>query len=170
MTTRFNTKRVNVGGVPIGGGAPIAIQSMLNTKPDDIEGGITQTQSLKSAGCDIVRLAVPDMQAVKLIGAIKNKVDIPLVADIHFDYKLALESIAAGIDKIRINPGNIGDDAKVKAVAEACRQKNIPIRIGVNSVRLKKKYLKNTALPQPRLCAKAPCIMLHCLTGTISTI
>ena len=136
------------GGVAIGGGAPITVQSMLNVPSTDIAGSVEQALRLEQAGCQILRAAIPNKEAVALIPAIKERVSIPLVADIHFDYKLALESVAAGIDKIRINPGNIGDDSRVKAVADACRQKNIPIRIGVNSGSLEKHILANTA-PHP---------------------
>ncbi len=115
------------------GGGEIYIQSMLNVPSTDIEGSVRQAMALQQAGCDIIRAAIPDKEAVKLIPAIKEKVDIPLVADIHFDYRLALESVAAGVDKIRLNPGNIGDDSRVKEVADACRKAGVPIRIGVNS-------------------------------------
>ena len=123
---------------------------MLNVPSTDIEGSIRQAVTLEKAGCDIIRAAIPDMEAVQLIPAIKNAVNIPLVADIHFDYRLALEAIAAGIDKIRINPGNIGSDDHVKAVADACRQKNIPIRIGVNSGSLEKEILAKYGSPTPQ--------------------
>lgn len=135
------TKTVNVGGVLVGGNNEISVQSMLNVIATDIKGNVEQAKQLKAAGCEILRVAIPNKNAVRLINAIKSEVDIPLVADIHFDYRLALESVAAGIDKIRINPGNIGDDDKVKLVADACRAKNIPIRIGVNSGSLEKNIL-----------------------------
>ena len=141
MFTNDLTKQVKVGNIYIGGGAPISIQSMLNVISTDIDGNVKQAAALKQAGCDIVRVSVPDKEAVKLIYEIKNKVDIPLVADIHFDYRLALDSVAAGVDKIRINPGNIGSDENVKKVADACRQGRIPIRIGVNSGSLEKEIL-----------------------------
>ena len=133
MTERRKSQQVMAGKVPIGGGAPITIQSMLNTPSNDIPGSVAQAVRLEQAGCQILRAAIPNREAVALIPAIKEKVSIPLVADIHFDYRLALESIAAGIDKIRINPGNIGEESRIKAVADACRQRGIPIRIGVNS-------------------------------------
>ena len=133
----------------IGGGAPITVQSMLNVPSTDIPGSVEQALRLEQAGCQILRAAIPNKEAVALIPAIKERVSIPLVADIHFDYKLALESVAAGIDKIRINPGNIGDDSRVKAVADACRQKNIPIRIGVNSGSLEKHILAKYGAPTP---------------------
>lgn len=128
-------------------GKKIYIQSMLNIPASNIEESVRQAAELEKAGCEIIRAAIPDMAAVKLIPAIKNAVNIPLVADIHFDYKLALESAAAGIDKIRINPGNIGDFDKVKAVANACGSKNIPIRIGVNSGSLEKEILAKYGSP-----------------------
>lgn len=123
------------------GGGKIYIQSMLNVPSTDIEGSVRQAMALQQAGCDIIRAAIPDKEAVKLIPAIKEKVDIPLVADIHFDYRLALESVAAGVDKIRLNPGNIGDDSRVKLVADACRKAGVPIRIGVNSGSVEKGIL-----------------------------
>jgi len=140
---------VYAGKLPIGGGSRVSVQSMLNVPSTDISGSVQQAIALENAGCDIIRAAIPDMDAVKLIPAIKNAVHIPLVADIHFDYRLALEAVAAGIDKIRINPGNIGSDDHVKAVADACRLKNIPIRIGVNSGSLEKEILAKYGSPTP---------------------
>lgn len=137
-------------------GKKIYIQSMLNIPASDVEGSVRQAVQLEQAGCEIIRAAIPDMAAVKLIPAIKSAVKIPLVADIHFDYKLALESISAGIDKIRINPGNIGDFDRVKAVADACGAKNIPIRIGVNSGSLEKDILAKYGSPTAEaLCESA---------------
>ena len=135
------TKQIHVGSVAVGGGAPVSIQSMTNTRTDDVEATLKQIRELAAAGCDIVRVAVPDMDAARAVGKIKEQCPIPLVVDIHFDYKLALEAIAAGADKVRINPGNIGGEDRVKAVADACRQKNIPIRIGVNGGSLEKPLL-----------------------------
>ena len=135
------SKQIMVGNVPVGGGAPVTIQSMCNTRTDDVAATIKQIHDLEAAGCEIIRVAVPDMAAAHAIGAIKEQISIPLVADIHFDYKLALEAAAAGVDKIRINPGNIGAPERVKAVADACRAKNIPIRIGVNGGSLEKPIL-----------------------------
>lgn len=135
------TRQIIVGGVPIGGGAPVSIQSMTNTRTDDVAATVAQIRRLAAAGCEIVRVAVPDLAAAKAVGAIKEQISLPLVADIHFDYKLALEAIAAGADKIRINPGNIGGEDRVKAVAHACKAKNIPIRIGVNGGSLEKPLL-----------------------------
>ena len=132
------TKQILVGGVPVGGGAPVSIQSMCSTKTDDVAATVDQIHRLEEAGCEIVRVAVPDMSAARAIGAIKSRIHIPLVADIHFDYRLALECAAQGVDKIRINPGNIGSRDRVKAVADACRAGRIPIRIGVNGGSLEK--------------------------------
>lgn len=143
------SKTVYAGGVPIGGGAPITVQSMLNVPAEDLEGSVRQAVALEQAGCDIIRAAIPNREAVRLIPAIKQAVKIPLVADIHFDYRLALEAAAAGVDKIRINPGNIGSPDRVKAVAEACRGRGIPIRIGVNSGSLEKEILAKYAGPTP---------------------
>lgn len=135
------TKQILVGGVAVGGGAPVTIQSMTNTFTDDVEATVTQIRQLESAGCEVVRVAVPDMAAAKAIGKIKENISIPLVADIHFDYRLALESVAAGADKIRLNPGNIGDESRVKAVADACKARGVPIRVGVNGGSLEKSLL-----------------------------
>ena len=141
MFTNATTKKVKAGELFIGGGAPVSVQSMLSVPAHDIEGNVEQARRLQAAGCDIVRVTVPDKEAIKTVEALKENITIPLVADIHFDYRLALESVAAGIDKVRINPGNIGDESKVKLVADACRKKNVPIRIGVNSGSLEKNIL-----------------------------
>jgi (E)-4-hydroxy-3-methylbut-2-enyl-diphosphate synthase len=143
-----NVKTVKVGNNVLNG-KKIYIQSMLNKRSDDIKGNVEQAIELEKAGCDIVRAAIPDMEAIKLIPAIKEKVKIPLVADIHFDYRLALAAADAGIDKIRINPGNIGDMDRVKQVAVTCANKNIPIRIGVNSGSLEKEILERYGAPTP---------------------
>ena len=135
------TKQILVGGIPIGGGAPVSIQSMTNTRTDDVEATLHQIRTLAAAGCEIIRVAVPDMAAARAVGKIKEGSPIPVVVDIHFDYKLALEAIAAGADKVRINPGNIGGADHVKAVARACAQREIPIRIGVNGGSLEKSLL-----------------------------
>ena len=135
------TKQINVGGVLMGGGAPVTIQSMTNTPTQDVAATVDQIKKLAAAGCEIVRVAVPDMEAARAVGKIKEGSPIPVVVDIHFDYKLALEAIAAGADKVRINPGNIGGEDRVKAVAEACLLHNIPIRIGVNGGSLEKSIL-----------------------------
>ena len=137
----MSKKYIVAGGVKIGGGAPITVQSMTNTKTEDYKATIAQIKRFEELGCDIARVAVPNMEAARAIAKIKEETKIPIVADIHFDYKLALESAAAGADKIRINPGNIGSDEKVKAVADECRKRNIPIRIGVNSGSLEKEIL-----------------------------
>ncbi len=143
------TRQVKVGNVLIGGGAPVSVQSMLNKPAEDIEAGVKQALELQKAGCQIIRSAVPDKNAVKLIAALKENLSIPVVADIHFDYRLALECAEAGVDKIRINPGNIGSDDRVKAVADICKQKNIPIRIGVNSGSVEKEILAKYGAPTP---------------------
>ena len=135
------SRQMNIGGVPIGGGADIAIQSMCNTATEDVAATVAQILRLEQAGCQIIRVAVPTMEAAAAIGRIKKAIHIPLVADIHFDYKLALRCAAEGVDKIRINPGNIGAQERVKAVAEACRDHHIPIRIGVNGGSLEKPLL-----------------------------
>lgn len=141
MIQRKKTRQIAIGNVKIGGGAPISVQSMTNTKTTDTKATVAQIKALEAAGCDIVRLAVPDMAAAENIANIKKQVDVPLVADIHFDYRLALKAIEQGIDALRINPGNIGDEARVKAVVEAAKMKRIPIRIGVNAGSLDKKLL-----------------------------
>ncbi len=143
------TRQVKVGNVLIGGGAPVSVQSMLNKPAEDIEAGVKQALELQKAGCQIIRSAVPDTDAVKLIAALKENLSIPVVADIHFDYRLALECAQVGVDKIRINPGNIGSDDRVKAVADICKQKNIPIRIGVNSGSVEKEILAKYGAPTP---------------------
>ncbi len=148
---RESTKQISVGSVLIGGGAPVSVQTMCSTKTWDVEATVSQIRAMQAAGADIVRIAIPDMEAAKAVSAIKEQVTVPLVADIHFDYRLALEAAARGIDKIRINPGNIGAAENVKAVAEACRERNIPIRIGVNAGSLEKRLLEKYGHP----CAEA---------------
>ena len=135
------SRQMNIGGVIIGGGADIAIQSMCNTATEDVAATVAQILRLERSGCQIIRVAVPTMEAAAAIGRIKKAIHIPLVADIHFDYKLALRCAAEGVDKIRINPGNIGAQERVRAVAEACREHHIPIRIGVNGGSLEKPLL-----------------------------
>ncbi len=153
MGSKFQVK---AGNVLIGGGAPVTVQSMLNVPSTDVAGSVAQAKRLEEAGCQIIRAAIPDMEAVKLIPALKEAVSVPIVADIHFNYKLALEACVAGVDKIRINPGNIGSDDRVKAVADACRQRGIPIRIGVNSGSLEKEILAKYGHPTPQaLCDSA---------------
>lgn len=138
---RKMTRQIHIGKVAIGGGAPISVQSMCNTKTTDTAATVAQIKALVAAGCDIVRLAVPDMAAAKNLGNIIREVSVPLVADIHFDYKLAIEAINQGISALRLNPGNIGGEEKVKKVVAAARKNNIPIRIGVNAGSLDKKIL-----------------------------
>lgn len=135
---RMKTRTVQIGNVTIGGDNPIAIQSMTNTKTSDVDATVAQIEALTAAGCDIIRVAVPDMDAAKAVGEIKKRISIPLVCDIHFDYRLAIASIENGADKIRINPGNIGSEDRIKAVVEAAKERNIPIRVGVNSGSLEK--------------------------------
>ena len=138
----MNTKEVKIGNRVIGGGNPILIQSMCNTKTQDVEATVAQILELEKAGCDIIRVAVPDMDAAKALSEIKKQIHIPLVADIHFDYRLAIAAIDNGADKIRINPGNIGSIDRIKAVVEAAKAKNIPIRVGVNSGSLEKNLVE----------------------------
>lgn len=149
------TRQVNVGNVKIGGDAPIAIQSMLNAPAEDYEKNLSQLRLLEDAGCEIVRMAVPNMEAVKVLGKLKEQSKVPLVADIHFDYKLALESLSAGVDKIRINPGNIGSQERVAAVADACALKSVPIRIGVNSGSVEKELLEKYGGATPEAMAES---------------
>ena len=141
------TRRIMVGNVPVGGGAPVSIQSMLNTSTCDVEGSLRQIEALKEAGCQIVRLAVPDEDAAKGFSAIAKASPLPLVADIHFDYRLAIAAAEGGAAKIRINPGNIGGEDRVKAVADVCRERQIPIRIGVNGGSLEKELLRKYGHP-----------------------
>lgn len=139
---RDNTKVIQIGNKMIGGGNPILIQSMTNTRTDDVEATVNQIKALTEAGCDIIRCAVPDMKAAEAIKEIKKQITIPIVADIHFDYKLAIAAIENGADKIRINPGNIGSIENVKAVVDKAKEKNIPIRVGVNSGSLEKELIE----------------------------
>ena len=141
------TRQILVGGVPIGGGAPVVIQSMLNTKTTDVEGSLAQIRALKTAGCQIARLAVPNMQAARGFADICKESPLPLVADIHFDYKLAIAAAEGGAAKIRINPGNIGGEDRVEAVVKVCKERNIPIRIGVNGGSLDKRLLEKYGHP-----------------------
>lgn len=150
MYKREDTRQVKVGKYKLGGGSDVLIQSMLSKPAHDFSGNVEQAKALEKAGCEIIRVSVPDTQTVKLIPLLKEAVDVPIVADIHFDYKLALESVAAGVDKIRINPGNIGDDDKVRAVANACRNNGVPIRIGVNSGSVQKEILAKYGAPTPK--------------------
>ena len=155
MYKRRTTKEIKIGNIIIGGNNPIAVQSMLNTPASDADACVEQALKLQNAGCEIIRTAVPDLDCVKTIYKLKEHVNIPVVADIHFDYRIALECAEAGVDKIRINPGNIGSDDRVKAVADKCREKNIPIRIGVNSGSLEKEILAKYGSPTPEALAES---------------
>lgn len=155
MAERRKSRVVTVGNLKIGGNNPVSVQSMLNAAADDAEGNVRQAVELEKAGCQIIRLTVPNVEAVRTLYAVKDAVKIPVVADIHFDYRCALESVAAGVDKIRINPGNIGDEEKVRAVAETCRLNNVPIRIGVNSGSLEKNLLAKYGSPTPEAMAES---------------
>jgi (E)-4-hydroxy-3-methylbut-2-enyl-diphosphate synthase len=153
MFKREDTVKVKIGSgenaVFVGGDAPVSVQSMLNRHSTDFEGNIAQAVALEDAGCEIIRVSVPDIKTVELVSKLKEAVKVPIVADIHFDYKLAIESAYAGVDKIRINPGNIGDDEKVKQVVDICKLKNIPIRVGVNSGSVEKHILAKYGAPTP---------------------
>ena len=151
MNKRDTVKTIQVGKVTIGANAPVSVQTMCNTKTWDVEATVNQIKAMQTAGADIVRIAIPDMDSAKAVSAIKEQVSVPLVADIHFDYRLALEAAARGIDKIRINPGNIGGAENVKAVADACASRGIPIRIGVNAGSLEQRLLDKYGHP----CAEA---------------
>lgn len=146
---RRKSRKIKLGNTYIGGDSDVLVQSMLNIPAGDIEGSVAQAKELAAAGCQVIRFAIPNEQALDLVEPIKNAVEVPLVADIHFDYRLALGAVERGIDKIRINPGNIGDDSRVKAVAGACKARNIPIRIGVNSGSLEKEILAKYGSPTP---------------------
>ncbi|MDP4118814.1 MAG: flavodoxin-dependent (E)-4-hydroxy-3-methylbut-2-enyl-diphosphate synthase [Bacillota bacterium] len=149
MYLRNQTRAVNIGGVTVGGNSPVSIQSMTNTKTADIKSTVQQIHLLERAGCEIIRVTVPDMESALAIKEIKKQISIPLIADIHFDYRLALECIKNGIDKIRLNPGNIGGCERVAEVAKAAKERGIPIRIGVNSGSVDKELLKKYGFPTP---------------------
>ena len=149
MDKRNETKKIIVGGVQVGADADVSVQSMCNTKTHDVEATVGQIKQFRAAGCDIVRLAIPDMAAAEAISAIKEQVDMPIVADIHFDHRLALAVAERGVDKIRINPGNIGGAENVQKVAAACKARNIPIRIGVNAGSLEKRLIEKYGHPTP---------------------
>ena len=149
MFTNDKTKEITVGNLKIGGTAPVSVQSMLSVPSHDIEGNVAQAKALESAGCQMVRISVPDKNAIKTLAAVKENVNIPVVADIHFDWRLAVESVNAGVDKVRINPGNIGDEDRIKAVVTACKTAGVPIRIGVNSGSLEKHILEKYTSPTP---------------------
>ncbi|HYA11880.1 MAG TPA: flavodoxin-dependent (E)-4-hydroxy-3-methylbut-2-enyl-diphosphate synthase [Thermodesulfovibrionales bacterium] len=147
--TRRKTKTIYVGKVPVGGGNPIVVQSMTKTDTTDVKSTVQQIKSLESTGCEIIRLAVPNMEAAKVLGTIKKSVTIPMIADIHFDWRLSLEAIDQGVDGLRINPGNIGAKWKVKEVVTAAKDRGIPIRIGVNAGSLERELLKKYGHPKP---------------------
>jgi (E)-4-hydroxy-3-methylbut-2-enyl-diphosphate synthase len=149
VNSRRKTRRMSIGGVPVGGGAPISVQSMTNTKTSDVDATVAQIRRLEDAGCEIVRLAVPDDASVQALGKIRKKVEVPLVADIHFRHDYAIAAIEAGFDAIRINPGNIGTRDKVEAVVRAAKARNLPMRIGVNAGSLEKDILKRFRHPSP---------------------
>lgn len=163
MLARRQTRALNVGGVQVGGGAYISVQSMTNTHTDDAEATLAQIRQLAEAGCDIIRCAVPDMAAAEGLKRICKESPIPVIADIHFDYKLALAAIEAGVDALRLNPGNIGGEEKVRAVVEAARVRNIPIRIGVNAGSLPKDLLEKYGHPTPEALVEAAWRHIHIL-------
>lgn len=163
MAERRKTRQLNVGGVLIGGNTPIAVQSMTNTHTDDAEATLAQIRKLAAAGCDIIRCAVPDMAAAEGLKTICKESPIPVIADIHFDYKLALAAIAAGVDGLRLNPGNIGSTEKVRAVVEAAKERNIPIRIGVNAGSLPKDLLEKYGHPTAEALVEAAWRHIHIL-------
>lgn len=150
-----NSRQIELGGLKVGGGAPVTVQSMTKTDTRDIAATVAQIKSLEKAGCDIVRIAVPDMDAAKSLGEIKKQTNIPIVSDIHFDYRLALEAVNQGVDGMRINPGNIGAKYRIKAVVDAVKERGIPIRIGVNSGSLEKDILKKYGSPTPEALAES---------------
>ena len=161
MYKREETKPVYVGGVQIGGQKSVVIQSMTTADTRDVEATLAQIQRLYEAGCQVVRLAVINEDAARAIKAIKERSPLPLVADIHFDYRLALIALESGIDKIRINPGNIGSKEKTKAVVEACRERNVPIRIGVNSGSVEKRLLEKYGYPSPEAIVESAMDHVH---------
>ncbi len=147
MVVRTNTRQIMLGQVPVGGGAPVTVQSMTNTDTRDVQATVAQIHRLEQAGCQIVRVAVPDEAAAGSIGAIRRQISVPLVADVHFDYRLAVSAIEAGADGLRINPGNIGSAARVRAVVDAARERSVPIRVGVNAGSLEKDLLEKHGGP-----------------------
>ena len=159
------TRQITVGDIKVGGGAPITVQSMTKTDTRDISATVAQIKELEKAGCDIIRLAVPDMESAKSLGEIKRQVNIPLVSDIHFDYRLALEAINQGVDALRINPGNIGSKPRIRAVVDAAKEKSIPIRIGVNSGSLEKEILKQYGSPNAEALAESAFKHVRILEG-----
>ena len=149
MVLRENTRKFKIGGLEFGGNGKVFVQSMTNTKTQDANATVGQIKRLEEAGCEIVRVAVPDMEAATAVAEIKKQIKIPLVADIHFDYRLAIECLKNGVDKIRLNPGNIGDESRVKAVADLAKERGVPIRIGVNAGSLERELLEKYASPTP---------------------
>ena len=160
------SRQIHVGKVAIGGGAPVSIQSMTNTPTHDVEATLKQIRELVTAGCEIVRVAVPDERAARAIGVLKAGSPVPLVADIHFDYRLALISVEQGIDKIRINPGNIGGADRVEAVAKACKERGIPFELASTAALWKRNFWKNTVVLPLRLWWKVPWVTLGCWSGS----
>jgi len=165
MTDRTKTRRIIVGGVPIGGGAPVAVQSMTKTDTRDVKATVRQIRRLERVGCEIVRCAVPDMEAAKALGEIVERSKIPVVADIHFDYRLAIEALGRGVAGLRINPGNIGSAARVRKVAEAAAERGVPIRIGVNSGSLEKNLLRKYKHPTADAMVESALRQLELLEG-----
>ncbi len=155
LNTERKSRQIRIGKVSVGGGAPVTVQSMTKTDTRDVPATVAQIKSLEKAGCDIVRLAVPDMDAALALGKIRKQTEIPIVSDIHFDYRLALEAVRQGVDGMRINPGNIGAKYRIKAVVDAVRERGIPIRIGVNSGSLEKDILKKHGSPTPEALAES---------------
>ena len=165
MDTRKKTRTIHVGKVPVGGGHPISVQSMTKTDTRDVPATVKQIRGLEKAGCDIIRLAMPDMDAAKALGKIKKAVNIPMIADIHFDWRLALEAIKQGVDGLRINPGNIGARWKVKEIVAAAKDKNLPIRIGVNAGSLEKELLQKYGHPTPQALVESAAGHINILEG-----
>lgn len=155
LNNERKSRQIRIGKVSVGGGAPVTVQSMTKTDTRDVSATVAQIKSLEKAGCDIVRLAVPDMDAALALGKIRKRTKIPIVSDIHFDYRLALEAVRQGVDGMRINPGNIGAKYRIKAVVDAVKEKGIPIRIGVNSGSLEKDILKKHGSPTPEALAES---------------
>ena len=162
---RNRTRKIHVGGVPIGGGSPVSVQSMTKTDTRDAAATARQIRRLTKTGCEIIRVAVPDMQAAQALGRIKGSISIPLIADIHFDWRLALEAIRQGVDGLRINPGNIGAQWKVAEVVTACKDRNVPIRIGVNAGSLGKKLLEKYGHPTPEALVESSAGHVDILEG-----
>lgn len=165
---RRKSTRIYVGNVPIGDGAPIAVQSMTNTKTTDVDATVKQIRALERVGVDIVRVSVPTMDAAEAFKLIKQQVSVPLVADIHFDYRIALQVAEYGVDCLRINPGNIGNESRIRSVVDCARDKNIPIRIGINGGSLEKIFKRSTANPRLKHCWSQRCVMSIFLIVLIS--